>query len=337
MARKLRLQYEGAIYHVSVRGNGRQAIFLEDSDRERLLWRLAESCELYEVRLYLYCLMDNHFHLLVETPRANISRFMQSVLTGYTVYFNLKYRHVGHVVQGRYAAPLVEGDAYLLRLSRYIHLNPVHTREAKDWDLAQKRRWLRAYRWSSYRGYTGGKRKSELVEQGPLLSLVASEKSQDPHAEYRRYVEAGLAKDDEELVELVKKSPRAIGGRAFRKWVDEEYAKLRDEQGSREDVSFRREAVLRDADGIVGVVAEAFGVDVEDMTRTMRGNVARPVAARMLVKHAGLSQRVAGSRLGYNTGSAVSHQFKLLAKRLEVDAKLAKTVRRIERGISRLE
>ena len=92
MARKLRLQYEGAIYHVTVRGNGRRSIFTEDGDRERLLWRLSESRELYDVRIYLYCLMDNHFHLVAETPRANISRFMQSVLTGYTVYFNLKHQ-----------------------------------------------------------------------------------------------------------------------------------------------------------------------------------------------------------------------------------------------------
>ena len=99
MARKLRLQFEGALYHVTVRGNGRRKIFLDDADRERLLWRLGESVELYGVRLYLFCLMDNHFHLLVETPRANISRFMQSVLTGYTVYFNRRHNSVGHLLQ----------------------------------------------------------------------------------------------------------------------------------------------------------------------------------------------------------------------------------------------
>ena len=142
MARKLRLQYEGAIYHITVRGNGRRRIFMDDANRERFLWRLAESKEQYEVRIYLYCIMDNHFHLLAETPRANVSRFMQSVLTGYTVYFNLRQRHRGHLLQGRYGTQLVEGDAYLHRLSRYIHLNPVRTREAEDWTIQQKRDWL---------------------------------------------------------------------------------------------------------------------------------------------------------------------------------------------------
>ena len=125
MPRPLRIEYEGAIYHVTVRGNGRQKIFLSDADRRGLCRRLAESVKSYGVRLYLYCLMDSHFHLVVETPRANLRRFMQSVLTGYTVGFNIRHRRSGHVTQGRYGARLVAGNEYLLKLSRYVHLNPV--------------------------------------------------------------------------------------------------------------------------------------------------------------------------------------------------------------------
>ena len=139
MARKLRLQYEGAIYHITVRGNGRRKIFLDDRDRERFLWRLSESKDLYGVRIYLFTLMTNHAHILAETPQANIGRFMQSLLTGYTVYFNLRHNTCGHLVQGRYGAQPVQGNAYLMRLSRYIHLNPVRTRDAKKWTLEQKR------------------------------------------------------------------------------------------------------------------------------------------------------------------------------------------------------
>lgn len=122
MARKLRVLYEGALYHVTFRGNARQTVFLNDEDKGRLLSRLAESAEAYQVRIHLYCLMENHVHLLVGTPRANLDRFMGSVLTGYTVYFNRRHNRVGHLMQGRYGAQLVEGDEYLLRLSRYIHL-----------------------------------------------------------------------------------------------------------------------------------------------------------------------------------------------------------------------
>jgi len=336
MARKLRLQYEGAIYHVSVRGNGRRRIFLEDANRERFLWRLGESKEQYAVRIYLYCLMDNHFHLLVETPRANISSFMQSLLTGYTVYFNLRQRHSGHLVQGRYKAPLVEGDTYLHRLSRYIHLNPVHTREAKDWTVQQKRQRLRAYRWSSYREYLDGTRKSEIVDQAPILAMMGGSKEQR-RRKYRRFVESGLTTDDEELVELLKEAPRGIGTREFRNWVDDEYERLRDQQGSVEDVSFRREAVLKDKEGIIKVVADRFGVPESDMCRRLRGSPARPVAVWMLCKHAGLTQRAAGKMLGYETGSAVSHQIAKLRKSVTEDAKTKQTMQRIERQIMRLD
>ena len=173
MARKLRLQYEGAIYHITVRGNGRRRIFHDDSDRERLLWRISESADLYEVRIYLFCLMDNHFHLVVETPRANISRFMQSVLTGYSVYYNLKRNSCGHVLQGRYGAEVVEGNKYLLSLSRYVHLNPVCTREYKNKSIREKVTCLRAYKWSSYRGYTDKRRRFDFIEYSPTLSLVS--------------------------------------------------------------------------------------------------------------------------------------------------------------------
>ena len=134
MARKTRLQYEGAIHHVTFRGNARADIFLDDADRERMMESLAERVESYQVRLYLYCLMSNHVHLVVETPQGNLSAFMGSLLTSYTVYFNLRHRRAGHVTQGRYSSPVVEGDDYLLKLSRYVHLNPVQVRRAGSGD-----------------------------------------------------------------------------------------------------------------------------------------------------------------------------------------------------------
>ncbi len=113
MARKLRVQCAGAIYHVTFRGNARQAIFVDDRDRERLTARVAESAEDFGVRIYLYCWMGNHGHLLIETPAGNLSAFMASVLTGYTVYFNLRHGRCGHLMQGRFKSPLVAGDDYL--------------------------------------------------------------------------------------------------------------------------------------------------------------------------------------------------------------------------------
>ena len=121
MARLLRIQYQGAIYHISARGNERRLIFRDDRDRERFLKKLMEAGEIHQARVYLVCLMPNHFHLLLETPAGNLSELMGRLLSGYAIYFNLRHGRVGHLTQGRYKAQVVEGNEYLLKLSRYIH------------------------------------------------------------------------------------------------------------------------------------------------------------------------------------------------------------------------
>ena len=118
MARHLRLEYEGAIYHVTARGNERGVIFQNDRDRERFVEKLEELVGVHHVRLYAYVLMDNHYHLLVETPRGNVSRFMQQLNTSYTMYYNMKRGRVGHLFSGRYKAKLVCGDEYMIVIPR---------------------------------------------------------------------------------------------------------------------------------------------------------------------------------------------------------------------------
>ena len=151
MARKLRVQFEGAIYHVTIRGVERRTIFDDQADRKRFLARLGVAVEEYGVRLYLFCLMTNHAHLLVETPRANLSVFMHKLQTAYTVYYNLRHKRAGHLMQGRFGAKPVEGDAYLLTLSRYIHLNPVFVGPMTGQPLERRLAEFRAYPWNSYR------------------------------------------------------------------------------------------------------------------------------------------------------------------------------------------
>ena len=118
------MEYPGAYYHVSTRGNERKAIFRDDRDREKLLELLARAVKYFHLRLHGYVLMSNHYHLLVETPRGGLSRALRYLNGVYTQAFNRRHRRVGHLFQGRYKAILVEKDAYLLELSRYIHLNP---------------------------------------------------------------------------------------------------------------------------------------------------------------------------------------------------------------------
>lgn len=146
MARPLRLEFAGALYHITSRGDGREAIYLSDADRCLHLAVLADTCERFNWLCHAYCLMGNHYHLLIETPDANLSKGMRHLNGVYTQRFNLSHGRVGHVFQGRYKAVLVEKESYLLEVARYIVLNPVRARmvrAALDWP------------WSSYRATAG--------------------------------------------------------------------------------------------------------------------------------------------------------------------------------------
>lgn len=182
MARPLRLEFPGAVYHLTARGNRREAIFLDDTDRARFLELLAREVEHQGWRLYAYCLMGNHYHLLVETPEGNLVAGMRRLNGVYTQAFNRRHGRVGHVLQGRYKSILVDKDAYLLELARYIVLNAVRAgmvERAEDWP------------WSSYRATAG------LTDAPPWLAAEAIWRQFGPdraraQQAYRRFVRAGV-------------------------------------------------------------------------------------------------------------------------------------------------
>ncbi|MBI5394427.1 MAG: transposase, partial [Verrucomicrobia bacterium] len=128
MARPIRVEYEGAVYHVMARGNERRAIFHSDADRQLFLQTVAGMVLQFGVLLHVYCLMPNHYHLVVETPQGNLSRAIGWLQVTYTVRFNARHRRSGHLFQGRFKAQLVEADDYGQELVRYVHLNPVRSR-----------------------------------------------------------------------------------------------------------------------------------------------------------------------------------------------------------------
>ncbi len=146
MARPLRIEFPGAIYHVTSRGDRREAIFEDDADRETLLKVLGRTLERFDGRVLAYCLMDNHYHLVLHTRRANLSCIMRDVNGIYTQAYNRQHGTVGHLFQGRFKAILVDRDAYLLEVCRYVELNPVRATL-----VGNPGNWL----WSSYRALTG--------------------------------------------------------------------------------------------------------------------------------------------------------------------------------------
>ena len=146
IARKPRIEYPGAFFHIIARGDNREDIFHDDEDRENYLKRLGFYLDEGKVTLYCFCLMTNHIHLLVEMGEQPVSKVLQRLHTWYARYYNRKYERVGHLFQGRYKAMLCDKDSYLSELVRYIHLNPVRAAIAKD---------PREYLWSSHRAYLG--------------------------------------------------------------------------------------------------------------------------------------------------------------------------------------
>jgi len=192
MARPIRIEFPGADYHVTARGNERRAIFRDDQDRLMFLETL-EQCTLeHGLVVHGYCLMGNHYHLLVGTPHGNLSRAIGWLQTAYTIRFNRRHRRSGHLFQGRYKAQLIEADSYLLSVLRYLHLNPVRSRGKQQVLKRELRTRLETYRWSSHRAYAG------LGESPPWLTrqwLLMFGKGQSAgRREYRRYMEEAFEK-----------------------------------------------------------------------------------------------------------------------------------------------
>jgi REP element-mobilizing transposase RayT len=310
---------------VTARGNDRRAIFRDDADREHFLRRLRESVAQFEVRLHLFCLMDNHIHLVVETRRANLGRFMHRLQTAYTVCFNLRHRRHGHVLQGRYGAWLVEKDAYLLRLSRYVHLNPVFTAEARRRPLRERVAMLRQYPWSSYRRYIGRDPRFDSIDCEPILAMIG-QGTRCPQRTYRGFVEAAIEDIDAAFLEAKCTSPLCIGSEAFRDKIHALYHGLLEARPLREDVAFRRTGTLLDPDAVLDTVCQALAIDRRSLLHRRRDSFDRAIASRMLCDYAGLTQRQAAHVLDIATGASVSLQLRKLSQALESDKRLQATV-----------
>src|SRR5205823_10050260 len=185
MARPLRIEYPGAYYHVSTRGNERKAIFRDDRDRERLLELLARAVEHFHLCLHSYVLMSNHYHLLVETPRGGLSRALRYLNGVYTQAFNRRHRRVGHLFQGRFKGILVQKESHFLEVCRYVVLNPLRARSVK-----QPGQW----KWSSYRATAGTASRHRCLTVEEILSQLGQWKAQ-AQEKYRAFVSDGIGEE----------------------------------------------------------------------------------------------------------------------------------------------
>jgi len=335
MVRPLRLTYEGAVYHITARGNARQDIFESDTDYERYLLTLAESLQRYDVRCYLFCLMTNHVHLVIHTPRGNLCQFMQRLQTAYTVWFNRKHQRSGHLFQGRYGSALVKEDEYILKLSRYVHLNPVFVTEHNGKTKPERIAVLRSYVWSSYRSYAGLTTPLDFITYKPVLAMM-DKRAQPQKAVYRRFVEAGIVDIDAAFIEAKQRSVFCLGSDDCVEQVATQHKQLAQDYQHTEDIQFQQVGDHHNADEIINAVAQALNVKPEDFLIRRRDSWLRPLCSRALQTYGNLTQREIAETLFIGSGVAVSKQLRLLDEAIIHDKQIQSWWNQINNKINKL-
>ncbi|MFP4445016.1 MAG: transposase [Desulfosudaceae bacterium] len=315
MSRPLRIEYPDAWYHVMNRGRRAEEIFADSRDFQGFIALLQEACGLWDIRIAAYCLMPNHYHLLIQTPQANLSRTMRHINGVYTQRYNRRHGCDGQLFRGRYKSILVEADSYLLQLMRYIHNNPVKA------GLADR---PGGYAWSSHQAYLSAAAKWKWVYTDFLLSMLTPDKAARRKA-YRQF----MAEPDDEVDGLLerKKWPSFLGDAGFVDWVKRRFYA----DGWGEDEIPQARELAPDVDWIVHTVAGFYKVDEEQIYASRRGfsNEPRNVAIYLTRKLRRDTLTQIGSDFAINRCSSVSSIIGRLEKRVQADAGFKKRVDRV--------
>lgn len=295
MARPYRLQAENCLYHITSRGDDRKKIFLSEQDFQKFLEYLKTAKDKFKFYLYAYCLMGNHYHLLVETTQPNISRIMQYLNTSYTIYYNVKRKKCGHLFQGRYKSIIVEADSYLLELTRYIHLNPVR---AKIVGSPEK------YKWSSYLEHIKTYKKGiiDKIELSRYFKLSANA--------YEKFVLEGIGKT---LTPFTNIYAGFILGRE--NFIKDKLAVLKSQIESK-DFAYRKLLQSQDPEQIIQKVADYYKKESETLYKARKKPLlAKKIAVYLLKKLTALSNKEIGDmfNIGYSGVSWINKSVEELA------------------------
>ncbi len=325
MARPLRIQYPGAVYHVTCRGNERQAIFKDDDDRKRFLQYLIQSLNIYSVKLYTYVLMSNHFHLLIETPKGNLAEFMRKFNITYTGYYNRRHKRTGHLYQGRYKSILVDKNEYLSVLSRYIHLNPVKIAAMKKLPEKERLRNLIRYPWSSLPGFLSRRKKEGHIDYAMVLGEYGGN-TDIARREYKKRIYAEVIKDISIKEEII--GGGILGGSAFIAWVKDMYIEgMKDRERPAVGDIHR----YRTKTEILAAVKRETGKDIEIISRE-KGDLRR-IVMDILYRLGGLKGPDVGRVFGVDYG-VVCQERKRLREKIQKDKKVRMIMSSIEDGLS---
>jgi REP element-mobilizing transposase RayT len=339
MARPIRIEYPGAWYHITCRGNERRSIFKDDTDRQKLLEILSSSIELYNVELHAYVLMSNHLHLVVKTREANLQKFMQRFNTSYMVYFNRKNKRRGHLFQGRYKAILKEADSYLLELSRYVHLNPVRLKKYSKRSMEEKLAIIQNYGWSSYRGYIHTRKRQSFVTYLMMVEMLAGRDDSRGRRVYKQFVLDGIAKQMQKGMWEAVRGQVVLGSDSFVDYIYERFLMGRrvdeKEQTGIEELS----RVPKSTEEIARQVAQAFGVlDEKELYRKRSSHrQARSVFLEMCHRYLRrqMSTAALGRVLGNISGAGININRKRIEEAMKNNKGLRKKFKKIEKDLKR--
>ena len=321
MARPLRIEYPDAWYHVMNRGRRAEHIFLEETDYKSFVELLMESVELWNFRIAAYCLMPNHYHLVVQTPDANLSRCMRHINGIYTQRFNRSHRCDGQLFRGRYKSIVVDADNYLLQLVRYIHRNPIRSAIVERMD---------SYKWSSHREYLSRGKKWDWLHKGFVLSML----SKDTKQQQRLYKEFMAEEDSEEISQVFEqnKLPSILGR-------DEFIDGLRDrffERKTHKEVPESR-VLAPEREKIKQVICRIYGVRVEDLLKSKRGtfNEPRSVAIYLTRQLRGENLAEICREYGLSKYSSASSVIERVGTKMSTDRQLRKRVAKIRQVLTK--
>ena len=311
MARQLRIEYPGAFYHITSRGNERKPVFKSQGDRGKFLEYLESASERYEAVIHVYCLMDNHYHLLIETPAGNLSRIMQHINGAYTTYLNVKRQRSGHLFQGRYKSILVQADEYAKELSRYIHLNPVRAGMVETPE---------EYEWSSYPYYAVKNKKPEWLFTDFILGYFGKKYS-TAQREYKEFVSSMTGKK--------YKSPLAEVSFSVVLGLSDFVNEIKGEFLSREKKDRNLPALNGQTDR-PGMAAISKAID---SIAEKNDKLARQIKLHFCHRYTGLKLAEIGKSFGIGE-SGVTQASRRFSERLKKDRKLRKTTERIKKKLN---
>ena len=329
MARPLRIEYPGMWYHVTSRGNERGEIFRDDKDRMRFLEALEESIEQYKVEVHCYVLMSNHFHFLLRTREANLSRFMQRFNTAYTAYYNLRHHRAGHLYQGRFKAVVVEADEYLKELSRYLHLNPVRLKRYKELPIEEKAKLLKEYRWSSLRGYMGLGKRDEFVTYDAVLDYMGGD-TREGRRRYSDFVLSGLLKEAKNPLGEAR-AGAVLGTESFREWIRKTFIDTKAWE-RREQPQATSLLAVASVEEIARVVGEEYRISSSALLKmhSPHHEARRMVIAMAYRLNSGVRAiKKLGDELGGIGGAAMRNTYVRMEEQLKGDRGLAARARNI--------